>query len=167
MRHMTASPNRDRLVVHHLFFLATTMTITLRPSPGPSSPFTWDNIPSPGSSTDNESPLQSPPSPPTAWLSASDMKMYGDEPLKHHVGIVKCSDCGKPVLRSAFLDHIGIITMYSRSYRVLILLRADNCTKIRNGGKKGGKAKADAEGLCQWNDRFHELNTYTREIRCL
>ncbi|KAH9945727.1 SCA7-domain-containing protein [Amylocystis lapponica] len=51
------------------------------------------------------------------------MKLFGSEPLKSEIGVVKCKDCGKPVLRSAIVEH------------------ADNCAKIRGGGKKGAKGK--------------------------
>ncbi|OBZ74251.1 SAGA-associated factor 73 [Grifola frondosa] len=101
------------------------MAFRFRPTPSP-SPFSWDNLPA------TPQPLEDvgtsvPPSPPTAWLSARDMKMFGAEPLKPEIGIVKCKECGKPILRSAILEH------------------ADNCAKIRNGGKKAGKGKGAAE----------------------
>ncbi|KAI0691465.1 SCA7-domain-containing protein [Cerioporus squamosus] len=97
------------------------MTLKLKPSPSPpASPFTWDLAP-PSPPTHD---LERPPSPPTSWLSARDMKMFGAEPLVQEAGIVKCKDCQKAVLRSAILEH------------------ADNCIKIRNGGKKGAKGKA-------------------------
>jgi len=56
--------------------------------------------------------------------------MFGAEPLKPEIGIVKCKECDKPVLRSAIAEH------------------ADNCAKIRSSAKKGAKGKsapADAE----------------------
>ena len=33
--------------------------------------------------------------------------MFGAQPLKADIGIVKCSDCGKPVLKSAITEHAG------------------------------------------------------------
>ncbi|KAI0766945.1 SCA7, zinc-binding domain-containing protein [Trametes elegans] len=101
------------------------MTLKLKSSPSPpASPFSWD-IPPPSPAV-NENP-EHPPSPPTSWLSARDMKTFGAGPLEQEVGIVKCKDCLKPILRSAILDHI------------------DNCSKIRSGGKKGTKGKTGAE----------------------
>ncbi|RDX54236.1 SCA7-domain-containing protein [Lentinus brumalis] len=97
------------------------MTLKLKPSLSPPAPpFSWDLAPPSPPIHD----LERPPSPPTSWLSARDMKMFGAEPLVQEAGIVKCRDCQKAVLRSAILDH------------------ADNCIKIRNGGKKGAKGKA-------------------------
>ncbi|KAF9556664.1 SCA7-domain-containing protein [Agrocybe pediades] len=98
------------------------MTIKLKPSPAPTSPFTWD-IPSPSSSS------EVPPSPPTTWLPARDMKVFGALPLTSttEIGLVKCKDCGKPILRSFILEH------------------RDTCNLIRTGGKKGLKGKVDGE----------------------
>ncbi|KAI9064070.1 SCA7-domain-containing protein [Trametes sanguinea] len=100
------------------------MTLKLRPTPSPpASPFSWD-LPARSPS----SPIDTPPSPPTSWLSARDMKTFGAQPLEQEIGLVKCRDCYKPVLRSAILEH------------------ADNCAKVRSGGKKGIKGKvADTE----------------------
>ncbi|KAF8957442.1 SCA7, zinc-binding domain-containing protein [Flammula alnicola] len=100
------------------------MTLKLKPSPVPLSPFSWD-VPSPSSSSDTAPPA----SPPTSWLSARDMKVFGARPLTStsDIGLVKCNECGKPVLRSFMVEH------------------AENCASIRSGGKKGVKGKADAE----------------------
>ncbi|KDQ61757.1 hypothetical protein JAAARDRAFT_150675 [Jaapia argillacea MUCL 33604] len=98
------------------------MTLKLKPSPGPTPAFSWDhfsNVSSPGPS--------SVPSPPTSWLSARDMKTFGSEPLKNEVGIVKCRECGKPILQSAAADH------------------AENCKRIRIGEKKNAKGKVEVE----------------------
>ncbi|PIL24959.1 hypothetical protein GSI_12846 [Ganoderma sinense ZZ0214-1] len=96
------------------------MPLKIKSSPSPpASPFTWELLPQ-----TPPSDLDRPPSPPTSWLTAHDMKTFGAEPLVQEIGIVKCKDCLKPILRSAILDH------------------ADNCAKIRNGGKKGAKGKA-------------------------
>ncbi|OCH93669.1 SCA7-domain-containing protein [Obba rivulosa] len=105
------------------------MTLKLKSSQSPpASPFCWDNVSSSSPPPKSGSAALSPP---TSWLSARDMKMFGAEPLNlTEIGIIKCKDCGKIVLRSAVLEH------------------ADNCAKIRNGAKKGGKGKAaeaDAE----------------------
>ncbi|KAF7294463.1 SCA7 domain-containing protein [Mycena kentingensis (nom. inval.)] len=104
------------------------MHLKLRPSPERVSPFSWDNLP--------ESPLStepaSLPSPPTTWLPARDMKVYGSQPLTStsDIGVVKCSECSKPILRSAMVEHAAI------------------CATARANGKKPtGKASlADATG---------------------
>ncbi|PPQ65480.1 hypothetical protein CVT26_000120 [Gymnopilus dilepis] len=92
-------------------------SLKLKPSPPPQSPFSWD-ISSP-------SPVSEAPSPPTSWLSARDMKLFGARPLSStsDIGLVRCNDCGKPILRSFVTEH------------------ADNCAAIRAGGKKGAKGK--------------------------
>lgn len=77
------------------------MTIRLKPDSSPPSPFSWDiHPPSP--------PLPAAlPSPPTSWLSAKDMKLYGSRPLSStpDIGVVKCKDCAKPILRSFISEH--------------------------------------------------------------
>ncbi|KAI0328694.1 SCA7-domain-containing protein [Cubamyces sp. BRFM 1775] len=101
------------------------MTLKLKPSPSPpASPFSWEISPQ---SPDTHGHHETPPSPPTAWLTARDMKVFGAEPLEQEVGLVKCKDCLKPIMRSAVLEH------------------AENCAKIRSGGKKGVKGKLGAD----------------------
>ncbi|KAH8104130.1 SCA7-domain-containing protein [Cristinia sonorae] len=96
------------------------MPVKLKPSPSASpQPFSWDNVPSPSPPPNRTTEIM----PPTQWLSALDMKTFGAEPLKYEIGIMKCKECGKPVLQSAVSEH------------------ADNCNKIRAGGKKGAKGK--------------------------
>ncbi|KZP26581.1 hypothetical protein FIBSPDRAFT_854618 [Athelia psychrophila] len=96
------------------------MTLKLKPASESPPAFSWDALPStPPASIDS---IDSLPSPPTSWLSAQDMKMFGAQPLKLDIGVVKCKDCDKPILRSAMLDH------------------ADNCLLIRSGGGKGGES---------------------------
>jgi hypothetical protein len=84
------------------------MSLKLKPptSTTPLQPFSWDNLPtSPGASSASDVPQ----SPPTTWLnSKDDMKMFGAEPLREEVGIVKCRDCDKPVLKCAIMEHIGV-----------------------------------------------------------
>ncbi|RDB20851.1 SAGA-associated factor 73 [Hypsizygus marmoreus] len=95
------------------------MTLKLKPDAAPPSPFSWSpSPPSPSSPS-------SLPSPPTSWLSARDMKLFGAQPLTSasDIGVVKCKQCDKPVLRSFMAEH------------------ADNCAAIRSGGKKGAKGK--------------------------
>ncbi|PPQ63309.1 hypothetical protein CVT24_006754 [Panaeolus cyanescens] len=100
------------------------MTLKLKPSPSPSAPFSWDIPKTPSPAPENLT------SAPTSWLEARDMKIFGARPLTSttDIGVVKCKECGKPILRSAAAEH------------------ADNCAAIRAGGKKGAKAKADADG---------------------
>ncbi|KAH6916236.1 SCA7, zinc-binding domain-containing protein [Coprinopsis sp. MPI-PUGE-AT-0042] len=98
----------------------------LKPPSNPPSPFKWD-LPSP---TISPKEIVSLPQPPTAWLSARDMKLFGSEPLTYlsEIGVSKCKDCGKPVLRSCVAEH------------------RDLCATIRAGKHKGSKGKLDAEG---------------------
>ncbi|KAJ8521565.1 hypothetical protein ONZ45_g1728 [Pleurotus djamor] len=101
------------------------MTLRLKPSSPPASPFSWDDAPpSPHS---NAARL---PSPPAASLSARDMKIFGVQSLTatSDIGLVKCRDCDKPLLRSGIAEH------------------ADNCSKYRSLAKKAGKSKAGVEG---------------------
>lgn len=77
-----------------------------RPSHSP-SPFSWDSLTTAryGTPPPTETQVAELPSPPTSWLSARDMKIFGVEPLRSDLGVVRCSDCDKPVLRSAVSDH--------------------------------------------------------------
>lgn len=93
-------------------------------SPEPPQPFSWDTAPIDPPTPDSVSRS---PSPPTLWLSARDMKIFGAEPLRPEIGIVRCRECNKPVLKSAVAEH------------------ADNCAKIRAGNKKPAKGKAAAD----------------------
>lgn len=81
------------------------MALKLKPTHSPEPPpFSWDTLPAtPPTPSDTDAPL----SPPIPWLSAPDMKVFGVEPLKPEIGLVKCKDCSKPVLRSAVEDHAG------------------------------------------------------------
>ena len=104
-------------------------------------PFSWDNLPtSPSASTVSE-----PSSPPTQWLDAKHMKIFGAEPLRPEVGIVKCNDCGKPVIKSAIAEHAGTYHCYKSPYFRSFLTEhcdiKDKCRIIRSGGKKGVKAE--------------------------
>ncbi|KAI0305848.1 SCA7, zinc-binding domain-containing protein [Multifurca ochricompacta] len=108
-----------------------TMTYKLRPKQSPSpAPFTFDNLPSPSPASPSTSSSFNGLPPPTSWLSARDMKIFGADPLKStsEIGIVQCKDCAKPILRSAIAEH------------------ADNCKKY-DLEKNGSKGKAD-DGEC-------------------
>lgn len=69
------------------------------------SPFSWDSLTAPRHTSPTDAQVAELPSPPTSWLSARDMKIFGVEPLRSDIGVVRCSDCEKPVLRSAISDH--------------------------------------------------------------
>ncbi|KAA1468827.1 SCA7-domain-containing protein [Dentipellis sp. KUC8613] len=99
------------------------MTLKLKPSPSPPV-FSFDDLPS--TPPPPSPPTTALPSPPTSWLSARDMKIFGADPLRSasDIGIVLCKDCEKPILRSAAAEH------------------AETCRIIRLG-KKGAKSKAD------------------------
>lgn len=81
------------------------MALKLKPvyASSPRAPFSWDNLPT----SPSASSISDPGSPPTQWLDARNMKIFGAEPLRSEFGIVKCKDCDKPVLRSAIAEHAG------------------------------------------------------------
>ncbi|KAJ7126542.1 SCA7, zinc-binding domain-containing protein [Mycena crocata] len=95
----------------------------LKPSE-PTAPFSWDDLLPPSPPADPASL----PSPPTSWLSARDMKLFGSQPLTStsDIGLVKCKECDKPILRSFMAEH------------------AVTCATIRSG-KKAGKGKPGLE----------------------
>jgi hypothetical protein len=98
-------------------YVTVTMTLKLKPS-SPLLPFvSWD-VDSPPS-TLQISPL---PSPPTSWLTARDMKLFGVRPLTStsDIGLVKCKECGKPILRSFMADHAGWLLFHSSTFSHLI-----------------------------------------------
>ncbi|KIL69497.1 hypothetical protein M378DRAFT_789303 [Amanita muscaria Koide BX008] len=102
------------------------MTLKLKPYSNPPSPFSWRALsPNSVSSSDNGSL----PSPPTAWLPAQDMKLYGPQslPSGSGIGLVSCRDCGKTVLRTYMIEH------------------TEKCAAIRAGSKKGNKGRTEAE----------------------
>jgi SAGA-associated factor 73 len=80
------------------------------PSNTDSPPISWDDLPS---SPESSYGLLDIPSPPTTQLPARDMKMFGAQPLRdeYATGKVSCKHCTKPVLRSAFLQHLGELTV--------------------------------------------------------
>ncbi|KIJ70023.1 hypothetical protein HYDPIDRAFT_171939 [Hydnomerulius pinastri MD-312] len=105
------------------------MTLKLKRSSHSPSPFSWDALTPPRPSTPpTAAQIAQLPSPPTSWLSARDMKIFGAQPLRSDIGVVRCSDCDKPVLRSAIADH------------------ANNCNDIRSGKKWVKSKSADGEG---------------------
>ncbi|KAG6889958.1 hypothetical protein C0992_003438 [Termitomyces sp. T32_za158] len=73
------------------------------PSPRspPSSPFSFDV---------DDGPLEPAvlSSPPTHWHPGNTMRIYGAQPLStiSQVGVVRCKDCSKPVLRSTMSEHL-------------------------------------------------------------
>jgi hypothetical protein len=83
--------------------LFTIMAIKLKSYSAPSSPFTFDLPPDPSSEPTFL------PSPPTSWLSARDMKIFGARPLTStsEIGLVRCQECGKPLLKSFIAEHSG------------------------------------------------------------
>ncbi|KAG8218689.1 SCA7-domain-containing protein, partial [Butyriboletus roseoflavus] len=104
------------------------MVLRLKRPSHSSSPFSWNSLTTPRYNTPpTEAHVANLPSPPTSWLSARDMKIFGVEPLRSDLGVVRCSDCDKPVLRSAISDH------------------ATNCSDIRLGKKWVKNKSADGE----------------------
>ncbi|KAF9247277.1 SCA7-domain-containing protein [Melanogaster broomeanus] len=104
------------------------MALKLKRASHSPSPFSWDALTPPRHTTPpTEAQVAELPSPPTSWLSARDMKIFGAQPLRSEIGVVRCSDCDKPVLRSAISDH------------------ATNCNDIRSGKKWVKSKSADVE----------------------
>ncbi|KAF8638931.1 hypothetical protein AX16_010406 [Volvariella volvacea WC 439] len=118
------------------------MTLKLKPITKSPSPFSWDAFaPSPLLSE----PLTL-PSPPTSWLPAREMKLFGARPLTSaaDIGIARCKDCDKPFLRSFVSEHVGWYCISSNRLCCSYSL-SDNCELIRSGGKRGLKAKHVSE----------------------
>ncbi|KAH8111045.1 SCA7-domain-containing protein [Phellopilus nigrolimitatus] len=103
------------------------MSLKLKPTnaSSPRAAFSWDNLPT---SPSVSSPSEPPSSPPTQWLDAKHMKIFGAEPLRPEFGIVVCKECDKPVLKNVIVEHI------------------ERCRTIRSGGKKGVKADDTKKG---------------------
>ncbi|GJJ11111.1 hypothetical protein Clacol_005342 [Clathrus columnatus] len=123
-------------------------TSSLTPSEG--SPFTFQAYLSPSDKTDNETgrkrDLDTPPndpislpSPPTSWLSAKDMRVFGATPLTASIdiGIVRCKDCQKPILKSAIVDHSGKKRKYDEGEDGPPNKKARPAPKITKGRAKG------------------------------
>ncbi|KAK7466493.1 SAGA complex subunit Sgf73 [Stygiomarasmius scandens] len=98
------------------------MTLKLKGASSSAPSVTWDDVKdlSPPPDIPNSA------SPPTSWLPERDMKLFGAQPLTStsDIGVVRCKDCERPILRSVVLEHLA------------------TCAQIRNGGK-AGKVKAD------------------------
>lgn len=126
------------------------MAIKLKSYSAPSSPFTFD-LPS-----DPSSEPAFLPSPPTSWLSARDMKIFGARPLTStsEIGLVRCQECGKPLLKSFIAEHSGDflpfpLELFSQDECFVSGLGfLDTCAALRAGGKKLLKGKIDTEGEC-------------------
>jgi hypothetical protein len=117
-----------------------TMTLKLKRTSKSPPPFSWDAlVSSPPAAPELATSL---PSPPTSWLSARDMKMFGAQPLKADIGVVKCKDCDKPVLRSAIVEHAGESnTFLSRGRRVAHILSNFLQIIVNSSGLEGRKAQ--------------------------
>ena len=116
------------------------MTIQLKKLQSPTPTLTdWDNA----VAEPTDVPLAqiaSLPSPPTAWLSARDMKVFGSTPLKEQIGIVRCKQCDRPVLRSVFAEHHGELIIHTFYEDVRSTVETAHCATLRAAlAKKGGK----------------------------
>ncbi|KAI0057455.1 SCA7-domain-containing protein [Artomyces pyxidatus] len=102
-----------------------TLKLKLKSTASP-PPFSFDNLPSTPPPISPSTSVSNLPSPPTSWLTARDMKIFGADPLRStaEIGIVQCKDCSKPILRSAAAEHL------------------ETCKSI-GAGKSGAKGKAD------------------------
>jgi hypothetical protein len=94
-------------------YVTVTMTLKLKPS-SPLLPFVSWNVDSPPPTLQ----ISSLPSPPTSWLTARDMRLFGVRPLTatSDIGLVKCKECGKPILRSFMVDHAGWLLFSSHIF---------------------------------------------------
>ena len=93
-------------------------------------PFSLSPPHSPSSSSDAAR------SPQAALLPASEMHIFGLQPLEPDIGHVSCAHCRKPILKSAILEHTGKTTL-SMSAVAIMWTEAPssaNCKKIREGG---------------------------------
>lgn len=119
-----------------------TMAIQLKKLQSPASVLTdWDNAVAEPTDVP-QTQIASLPSPPTAWLSARDMKVFGSTPLREQIGIVRCKQCDRPVLRSAFADHYGELNHLDTRLqgRLLNCIPTANCSTLHATlAKKGGK----------------------------
>ncbi|KAF5351550.1 hypothetical protein D9758_007170 [Tetrapyrgos nigripes] len=100
------------------------MTLKLKGASSSATSVSWDDVKSPSPPPE----FHNPQSPPTSWLPERDMKLFGATPLTStsDIGLVRCKDCEKPILRSVITEHLV------------------TCAQIRSGGK-AGKAKVDED----------------------
>jgi SAGA-associated factor 73 len=73
------------------------------------------------------------------------MKIFGAQPLRADIGVVRCADCDKPILRSAVSEHISM-SWLSTTDRYLAHAQPGNCNDIRSGRKWVKGKTADSEG---------------------
>ena len=75
------------------------------------------------------------------------MKIFGARPLTStsEIGLVRCQECGKPLLKSFIAEHSGDFLFFSLPLKLFSrrMLGLDTCAAVRAGGKKG---KIDPEG---------------------
>ena len=125
------------------------MTLKLKPANHPTPPpFSWTA----------SSPLLSPkeiptlPSPPTSWLSARDMKVFGAQPLNSAsvFGVSRCKDCNKPILRSSMSDHAGIYLRFACAIQLTTRFKR-NVPLFAPAGKRVRKQSLS------WRVRFASL----------
>ncbi|KAJ8094345.1 SAGA complex subunit Sgf73 [Marasmius tenuissimus] len=102
-------------------------------APQPPQPFDWDYLsgssPEPSHDTTSYNP-------PTSWLPARDMKLYGAQPLAStsDIGVVRCKDCDKPILRSVILEHAASCAQLRKA-------KAKVAGSVDGEDKKGSKKR--------------------------
>ncbi|KAG6896267.1 hypothetical protein C0993_008607, partial [Termitomyces sp. T159_Od127] len=116
------------------------MTLKLKPSSPrspPSSPFSFD-------ANDSAAEPTVLSSPPTHWHPASTMRIYGAQPLStiSEVGVVRCKDCSKPVLRSSISEHLETCALLSKKSHKSSLVESEG----KSGKKRKGSPAADDSG---------------------
>ncbi|KIY70290.1 SCA7-domain-containing protein [Cylindrobasidium torrendii FP15055 ss-10] len=105
--------------------------VTTKASPSP-APFDFDAPWYP------EPPAENVPAAPTAWLDATSIKTFGCEPITATVGIMRCHDCSKSVLRSYFMTH--------KAECAEIRKQRDKASKTAKKRKLSPEAGGDDEG---------------------
>lgn len=113
--------------------MAVQFSLKPRPISPPVNPFSWDDL----STSPSDDPTPAPANagtPPISYLPAKDMKTFGLNPLRpeYGTGVVRCKHCKKPVLRSAFSEHMReFIVALATQRGILISFFTENCEKIR------------------------------------
>lgn len=106
--------------------------IKLKQFSNPPSPFAGYDAPYSPQSPQDVSSLSSPS---ISLLDARDMKLFGYHPLTatRDIGLVRCLDCSKPVLRSFMAEHAG--KCVAIPYNLLFNYYSDLCAVVRTAGK--------------------------------
>ncbi|KAL0564354.1 SAGA complex subunit Sgf73 [Marasmius crinis-equi] len=112
------------------------MTLKLRVkggAPPPLQSFDWHDLSasSPEPTTDGLSLVAA-----TSWLTSRDMKIFGAQPLAStsDIGVVRCKDCDKPILRSVVLEHASTCAQIRKA-------KGKGAASVEVDDKKGSKKR--------------------------